>query len=968
MAEGSKKAKAKSPEKSKGKVKAPETAEQIATKEMRKSSRETKKLEAETKKAAALSATIPEALAMVSKEFFLGFGVSSVVTDRLDRDGPTVVTGPLQRARQKEAMLKLETIAGENSEGLLRLDSMHALTFGVNPVFLDLNTLSKDSNGSFVSVGWKEGACDAKITMYAGYHRIQFLREATLQETYNEFCRVDKLVKKNPSNEKHRDHREKLIDKLHKDGTWLIAFYDALTPLKEKFLKDVKKAQTVLMQLSTNNVLSSHPDPPLHHFNNLARTLTACKAPEDRNQLLAYVKSAMPGDVSTLLFKHKDVVELMACIHNIPAFAAVGLKPSQLLEAKKTFWGLLEPFIRGGYYQLVYISSLLDDVLGDGDKAIYSQRVADHFTKNADGTPKPGDITAQSIDGLAKAEILNKLVEIFDSAFETNLEPKMEYFGLRGSEVWSTAMGHYEKDVKEKVAQFVEEEEDEDEKWGKDAIAILKSVQNKVEHVLERQLMTCYPFLPAVPGKVPLFSPPSYKQMAGLFVPGLSDFKSQRAGSRAKSTGDVATPSETCLILHHLSYFQYRGNIDKDWVALALPKPGMAGNRLPLVRFMILQHRTRVLRKHCNKIERVIGLPKPKYTQDYDTIIMTAIKSWFELALEAERKRTSSVKMADIRLRHLQKCPKKVYSKDDNHPFQKHSNFRRGLEWSIMNFLGGASNNHVPVRRRYSEAVWGEYKVLKASVYPMLKDEMEEFLSFQAGILALIVGTAGMEQWQFWYINAELEASPVTASLPAAVDADVSTLRIDLRNEAFHSTLIDGFTMFAKTLNKTVHGGLGLGLRGRRTFEGILALHPKLSTLMESLYTAAEEIHEDLAAIENEDSTHVLSAVAWTKPKNKFPKRGIPIAYGSEADIAAHYECDVRETPKLTYVSAGVNTQGGKKRQGEEVPNETPPLKKTRTDQSGGSDIAMDVDHSNGTAYLSAPPGNQLLGLQLGLH
>jgi hypothetical protein len=86
-------------------------------------------------------------------------------------------------------------------------------------------------------------------------------------------------------------------------------------------------------------------------------------------------------------------------------------------------------------------------------------------------------------DGLANAEILNKLVEIFDSDFLMNLEPKMEYFGLRGSEVWSTVMVLYEKDVKKKVAQFVEEEEAEDEKWGKDAVAILKSVQNKVEHV-----------------------------------------------------------------------------------------------------------------------------------------------------------------------------------------------------------------------------------------------------------------------------------------------------------------------------------------------------------------------------------------------------------------------------------------------------------------------------------------------------
>jgi hypothetical protein len=44
---------------------------------------------------------------MVSKDFFLGFGVSSVVTDRLDRDGRTVV---VQRAQQKEEMIKLQRI------------------------------------------------------------------------------------------------------------------------------------------------------------------------------------------------------------------------------------------------------------------------------------------------------------------------------------------------------------------------------------------------------------------------------------------------------------------------------------------------------------------------------------------------------------------------------------------------------------------------------------------------------------------------------------------------------------------------------------------------------------------------------------------------------------------------------------------------------------------------------------------
>ncbi|KAJ7865102.1 hypothetical protein B0H13DRAFT_1898723 [Mycena leptocephala] len=245
--------------------------------------------------------------------------------------------------------------------------------------------------------------------------------------------------------------------------------------------------------------------------------------------------------------------------------------------------------IRGGYYQLVYISSLLDDVRRDGDKTIYSPR-----------------------------------------DFLMNLEPKMEYFGLRGSEVWSTVMVLYEKDVKKKAAQFVEEEEAEDEKWGKDAVAILKSVQNKVEHVHDVlsvssghpwQSPTVLPLLPTCalwgvqrtdPG--PLFVSLK-KQMAELFVPGLS----------------------------------YRGDIDKDWVALALPKPGMVcWSPETNAAIACLGSITRVLPKHCNKIARVIGIRKPKYTEDYDTIILTAVKSWFDFALEAERKKTPAVKMTRV--------------------------------------------------------------------------------------------------------------------------------------------------------------------------------------------------------------------------------------------------------------------------------------------------------------------------------
>jgi hypothetical protein len=94
------------------------------------------------------------------------------------------------------------------------------------------------------------------------------------------------------------------------------------------------------MQLSSNNSLSSHADTAVHHFNNIARTLAGCQSPEDRSTLLTFAQAGMPGDVSTLLYKHKDVVELLASVHGIDVFAVNGLTPGQMLESKKTSWGV----------------------------------------------------------------------------------------------------------------------------------------------------------------------------------------------------------------------------------------------------------------------------------------------------------------------------------------------------------------------------------------------------------------------------------------------------------------------------------------------------------------------------------------------------------------------------------------------------------------------------------------------------
>ncbi|KAJ6574059.1 hypothetical protein B0H19DRAFT_1063069 [Mycena capillaripes] len=959
-----------------------------------------KKLAKQKKQAEALTPNVADAQGMVSNQFFIGWGICPIVVPRLGGNGPTVVPGPLQRPKQPKAMEQLRQIAGEDGSGLLRLDPSHSLTFGVNPKLLDLTTLSKDLNGPFLQVKWQEAAFDTEITMYAGLHRTEFLKEELLKDTYGEYKRVNKLLIKNPNNLKHLQKVRELEKTLNEKGLWLCGFYDALTRLKERFVEDTRKSQTVLLQLSSNNALTSHPDTPLHHFSNIARTLAASKHPEDRNGLLGWAKGTMPGDVSTLLYKHKDVVELLASLHNIPAFAVDGLTPSQLLEAKKTIWGMLEPFIRGGYYALVYLTAPVDAILGNGNSIdnvpveIYSQAIVDCFTKNTDGTPKAGEITAQSIDKLASPVIRDNLVKIFDGAFETHLAKRMDYFALRNSKIWSDAMEEYETAVGAAVATFVKEEV-ESETWEEPDIAILKLVPSKLDHILKHQRMTSYPFLPDMPCKLPMLSPGFLHSLYGVLKE-LTPALSLRAGTRSKSTGEVATPSETCLILHHLSYFQDLGDSNKDWSHADFPKSGMvywspetkascatdpvARLWLALVAFT-LEHRT-VMLKHCTIIERALSAETEKFGATYEASLQLALKKWCDEAYNMERVRTPNFKKPDVLPRHMQQCPSKIYEDDDRHIFNKHPNFRRGLEWSTYNFLTSpAGNNNIPMRLRYSQALWGDYKVLKDSVYPMIEEGADVLLVFKAKLHSLITMTQGLQQWQFWLETDPEHTAPLaTAALPSAEDKDVSVVRTYLQNEEFHAILTGSFTKLAKTLNKRGVCGVPTLVIADHDHEeddeegeqdgeqevkptGVLALHPALALALENLYKfqTAEQIHEDLAALEHKDKTRKMKKVSWYKFSNKFTERGIPVYYASAYEVEKYYG---EETTVMTKKHVKNATVGSSKADGvqskEKRPAEDEPAQHISKRARMERDPGADAENQNTEALVTPYPSNQL--------
>lgn len=117
--------------------------------------------------------------------------------------------------------------------------------------------------------------------------------------------------------------------------------FNASYPLnKVGFLEQAARAQTVLFELSTNNVVSSHEDSPRHHFNSLVWALARTSTLTDRNSVVQFALTTKAADVRTLLIRHSDVVEWASRAHGIEVFATSGLSPKQFLEAKKTVWGV----------------------------------------------------------------------------------------------------------------------------------------------------------------------------------------------------------------------------------------------------------------------------------------------------------------------------------------------------------------------------------------------------------------------------------------------------------------------------------------------------------------------------------------------------------------------------------------------------------------------------------------------------
>lgn len=252
-----------------------------------------------------------------------------------------------------------------------------------------------------------------------------------------------------------------------------------------------------------------------------------CTTAEDRSAVIAFAVGQAKGDVATLLFKHADIVGLYGILNRIPVFAANGLAPKELVEAKKVFWGvcylpwfafmsfsdshhlagqMLDPFIRGGLLQLMAFGS---------NVAWPPVAVPERYT---------GDTSSSILAGIMatgyelQPDILDHLVNIFDRHFKEHLEPQMSFFGQNGSEIWAAAFATYEEAVVADVSALSNDELAlQDQRWSDKDRGIFKNLPAKLSTILGNQVANDYPFAPRSPGKVPMFCPNFQRALWKLF-------------------------------------------------------------------------------------------------------------------------------------------------------------------------------------------------------------------------------------------------------------------------------------------------------------------------------------------------------------------------------------------------------------------------------------------------------------------
>ncbi|KAJ6521515.1 hypothetical protein B0H19DRAFT_1086422 [Mycena capillaripes] len=496
-----------------------------------KAKRTEKKTQAQVKREEArraqMSLTLETGKSVQTHKYLLGYAMTPVVGQ--SPGSPKLQPGPLQRPFDQSAVRSLMQLGGDNAENLSRDNYTYAMVHICDETVIDKDSLTKDTAGPFKDVNWLAGAGNTVVYEYAGQHRRAAMgkyNKAILDLMENLQKKMSATKRKDRSSSTYlameRD-LDKLRTRLHEQGRWLVAYYSgrSLPGLKvykgqplliDKLVED-EEGSTMTLALSTNNHTSSTQETPLQHFLNVTATIHRANSDKDRLRRLAfeYAATLQKGVVHTLLTKYPEVVQTFASLHVCEPFAKNSVQPKLLVESKEVVWGVRNHFHRfagiqlttgpvhgaldPGYWQLIYIGlDLLPHFEAKQPPSLRRLYDIFDFFNNPDS------------DFYVDRRTVSETGKLSDIAFSQYLCDKMPYFAQTNSAEWKSAFDLHKEQLKKQLKSWVKHEIDAEPEGSRRA-RNLDLVIPRLNRVLDEGFLNESPFVPSLPGGIPILCP-----------------------------------------------------------------------------------------------------------------------------------------------------------------------------------------------------------------------------------------------------------------------------------------------------------------------------------------------------------------------------------------------------------------------------------------------------------------------------
>ncbi|KAJ2927779.1 hypothetical protein H1R20_g9313, partial [Candolleomyces eurysporus] len=471
--------------------------------------------------------TIHRPLEAADHEAFLGYALLDIVVENDGGKGPELVASPYSRSLSTRQLNDLRDVAGKDGRGLRTRDHENAIYVAVPKQTVDVRTLSPSPYGPHNRINWLPGSTNQTMVLLAGAHRqktAQDLSKERRQEIQKLLGQIERLASKRK--ERKREELETTVSKLREaiepQTVWLTILYD-----KDIIMQNIQHSASGLLKLITNNRLAPAPQTENHELFTVFRMAYESKATQGDAlfEVLSTLKSKRGEAYRRMVQRGEDFlafnIETRASTH----FDHFYTDSAQIINIQQSTWGLIGPFIRFMWRQLLYICSeapipeRFDDITDE-----YRSQILEVVN----GSPASTYVSHVLLDAL---------VALADDAYNEHFSGEFLHVGTKDEGYWNSYNGYCRHVVNGFEEALVESRNTDSKRWTERDEAVAKEAPTKLRLILYKQAAFRAPEALKLDSAPPLFTPMCgaaiiedwyslkdtiYLQFSSFFVPCLS--------------------------------------------------------------------------------------------------------------------------------------------------------------------------------------------------------------------------------------------------------------------------------------------------------------------------------------------------------------------------------------------------------------------------------------------------------------